>query len=88
MNFWVSEKCRFSPVISVTFILIHIGGIDNTSRQEELPLEDPPAYEAPPDYEDVIKVGMEDRMNKKENGRKSNQRRGRSRPSNSRFVIL
>lgn len=59
---------------------------DNSSRQEEIAPEEPPAYEAPPDYEEVIKVGMEDQINKKENRKKSKRRRSRSRPSNSGLV--
>lgn len=31
-------------------------------RQEEITPDEPPSYEAPPDYEEVIKIGMEQEM--------------------------
>ncbi|CAD7083254.1 unnamed protein product [Hermetia illucens] len=51
-------------------------------RQEEIPVDDPPDYEAPPDYEDVIKVGMDDQMRhsrrlNRPNGKKHHHRHRR-----------
>lgn len=33
-----------------------------TDRQEEITPDEPPSYEAPPDYEEVIKIGMDNEM--------------------------
>ncbi|XP_058836488.1 uncharacterized protein LOC131693035 isoform X2 [Topomyia yanbarensis] len=61
--------------------------VDNNSRGAE-ELDDPPMYEAPPDYDEIIKVGMDDDVKRKRrrhssssSGRRSRMRRAR-RPSN------
>ncbi|KFB45013.1 AGAP006066-PA-like protein [Anopheles sinensis] len=60
---------------------------NNTHGPEEL--DDPPVYEAPPDYDEIIKVGMDEEMTRKRrrrsssaSGRRSRMRRSR-RPSNT-----
>ncbi|XP_058462956.1 uncharacterized protein LOC131437553 isoform X2 [Malaya genurostris] len=59
---------------------------NNTHGAEEL--DDPPMYEAPPDYDEIIKVGMDDDVKQKRtkpssssSGRRSRMKRSR-RPSN------
>uniref|UniRef100_A0A182NKH7 CUB domain-containing protein n=1 Tax=Anopheles dirus TaxID=7168 RepID=A0A182NKH7_9DIPT len=47
----------------------------NTHGAEEL--DDPPMYEAPPDYDEIIKVGMEEEMKRKRRRRSSSSASGR-----------
>lgn len=47
---------------------------NNSTQPEDLPPEEPPAYEAPPDYEEVITVGMEDQMNVKQKTNRTSDR--------------
>ncbi|XP_049295942.1 uncharacterized protein LOC125770421 isoform X2 [Anopheles funestus] len=48
---------------------------NNTHGAEEL--DDPPVYEAPPDYDEIIKVGMDEEMKRKRRRRSSSSASGR-----------
>uniref|UniRef100_A0A182WHQ2 CUB domain-containing protein n=1 Tax=Anopheles minimus TaxID=112268 RepID=A0A182WHQ2_9DIPT len=48
---------------------------NNTHGAEEL--DDPPMYEAPPDYDEIIKVGMDEEMKRKRRRRSSSSASGR-----------
>uniref|UniRef100_A0A182JS96 CUB domain-containing protein n=1 Tax=Anopheles christyi TaxID=43041 RepID=A0A182JS96_9DIPT len=48
---------------------------NNTHGAEEL--DDPPVYEAPPDYDEIIKVGMDEEMKRKRRRRSSSSTSGR-----------
>ncbi|XP_065079814.1 uncharacterized protein Culd isoform X3 [Ochlerotatus camptorhynchus] len=62
--------------------------LDNNSPRGPEDVDEPPMYEAPPDYDEIIKVGMDDDIKRKRrrhsssaSGRRSRMRRSR-RPSN------
>lgn len=62
--------------------------LDSNAPRGPEDVDEPPVYEAPPDYDEIIKVGMDDDMNRKRrrhsssaSGRRSRMRRSR-RPSN------
>lgn len=62
--------------------------LDNNNTRGAEDVDEPPMYEAPPDYDEIIKVGMDDDMKRKRrrhssstSGRRSRMRRSR-RPSN------
>uniref|UniRef100_A0A182M0J4 CUB domain-containing protein n=1 Tax=Anopheles culicifacies TaxID=139723 RepID=A0A182M0J4_9DIPT len=48
---------------------------NNTHGSEEM--DDPPMYEAPPDYDEIIKVGMDEEMKRKRRRRSSSSASGR-----------
>lgn len=50
----------------------------DSNRNDDMPEDDPPVYEAPPDYDEVIKVGMDDQLNRKQNERKSDRKKNNS----------
>lgn len=52
--------------------------LDNNSHVEVLVPDEPPTYEAPPDYSEVIKVGMDSNMASKRRRHKRSERRRRS----------
>lgn len=54
--------------------VIHVDS-NNTHGAEEL--DDPPVYEAPPDYDEIIKVGMDEEMKRKRRRRSSSSASGR-----------
>lgn len=58
--------------------------LDN--NRHELPDDEPPVYEAPPDYDEVIKVGMDDQINRKQSGRKSDRNKNKSGSNKSKYV--
>lgn len=53
---------------------------NNSSRQDEVTPETPPPYEpyGPPSYDEIVAVGMEGQINKKEKRGKSGRRKSRS----------
>lgn len=62
--------------------------LDNNNTRGADDVDEPPVYEAPPDYDEIIKVGMDEDMKRKRrrhsssaSGRRSRMRRSR-RPSN------
>lgn len=48
--------------------------LDNNRNDDTSP-DEPPVYEAPPDYDEVIKVGMDDQMLRRKKERKSDQKK-------------
>uniref|UniRef100_T1PEH9 Low-density lipoprotein receptor domain class A n=1 Tax=Musca domestica TaxID=7370 RepID=T1PEH9_MUSDO len=48
-------------------------------RQEEIIPDEPPSYEAPPDYEEVIKIGMDHEMREPRDRQRKHHRRRRDR---------
>lgn len=52
--------------------------LDNTSHEDVYIPDEPPTYEAPPDYSEVIKVGIDTHMSNKRRRRKRSDSRRRS----------
>lgn len=52
--------------------------LDSNNIRNDEPIDDPPTYEAPPEYDEVIKIGVEDEINRsrcvRQSGRKSRLR--------------
>lgn len=68
--------------------VVNVIQADNNNTRGADDVDEPPVYEAPPDYNEIIKVGMEDDIKRKRrrhsssaSGRRSRMRRSR-RPSN------
>ncbi|KAG5678028.1 hypothetical protein PVAND_007735 [Polypedilum vanderplanki] len=56
--------------------------VNNNNRPDE-PIEPPPIYEAPPNYEEIIKIGMEDEINKARKDRRSGRKSRLHKPRRS-----
>lgn len=57
--------------------------LDNNRNDD--PEDEPPVYEAPPDYDEVIKVGMDEQLNSKQNERKSDRKKNKTGNSRSKY---
>uniref|UniRef100_A0A182JAU4 Uncharacterized protein n=1 Tax=Anopheles atroparvus TaxID=41427 RepID=A0A182JAU4_ANOAO len=78
-----------SQLQTISELLVSVILVDSNNTHGPEELDDPPMYEAPPDYDEIIKVGMDEEMNRKRrrrsssaSGRRSRMRRSR-RPSNT-----
>ncbi|CRL03322.1 CLUMA_CG016193, isoform A [Clunio marinus] len=64
----------------LNFFLMINGNNNNNNNREEV-IEPPPLYEAPPNYDEVIKIGMDEQINsskrERRSGRKSRMHRAR-----------
>lgn len=47
------------------------------NNQDELANEPPPLYEAPPNYDEIINVGMDDQINRLKKERRSESKKSR-----------
>lgn len=60
--------------------------LDNTSHEDILTPDEPPIYEAPPDYSEVIKVGINQQVSSKRRKHKRSERRRRSSDNTSQSI--
>lgn len=65
-------------------LVVNVIQADNNNTRGAEEVDEPPMYEAPPDYDEIIKVGMEDDIKRKRrrssssaSGRRSRMRRSR-----------
>ncbi|XP_058122931.1 uncharacterized protein LOC131293914 [Anopheles ziemanni] len=78
-----------SQLQTISELLVSVILVDSNNTHGPEELDDPPMYEAPPNYDEIIKVGMDEEMTRKRrrrsssaSGRRSRMRRSR-RPSNT-----
>ncbi|XP_053676710.1 uncharacterized protein LOC128726892 [Anopheles nili] len=78
-----------SQLQTISELLVNVIRVDSNNAHGAEELDDPPVYEAPPDYDEIIKVGMDEEIRRKRrrrsssaSGRRSRMRRSR-RPSNT-----
>ncbi|XP_052870346.1 uncharacterized protein LOC128275769 isoform X1 [Anopheles cruzii] len=78
-----------SQLQTISELLVSVIHTDSNATHGPEEMDDPPNYEAPPDYDEIIKIGMDDEMRRKRrrhsssaSGRQSRMRRSR-RPSNA-----
>lgn len=48
--------------------------LDNNNIRGDEPIDEPPTYEAPPEYDEVIKLGIETELQKAAHGRRSGRK--------------
>uniref|UniRef100_A0A182STF9 CUB domain-containing protein n=1 Tax=Anopheles maculatus TaxID=74869 RepID=A0A182STF9_9DIPT len=66
-----------SQLQTISELLVSIIHVDSNNTHGAEELDDPPVYEAPPDYDEIIKVGMDEEMKRKRRRRSSSSASGR-----------
>ncbi|XP_041770503.1 uncharacterized protein LOC121592782 isoform X1 [Anopheles merus] len=66
-----------SQLQTISELLVSVIHVDSNNTHGAEELDDPPVYEAPPDYDEIIKVGMDEEMKRKRRRRSSSSASGR-----------
>ncbi|XP_035908260.1 uncharacterized protein LOC118510486 isoform X1 [Anopheles stephensi] len=66
-----------SQLQTISELLVSVILVDSNNTHGAEDLDDPPVYEAPPDYDEIIKVGMDEEMKRKRRRRSSSSASGR-----------
>ncbi|XP_052896896.1 uncharacterized protein LOC128303859 [Anopheles moucheti] len=66
-----------SQLQTISELLVSVIYVDSNNTHGAEELDDPPVYEAPPDYDEIIKVGMDEEMKRKRRRRSSSSASGR-----------